>query len=64
MEEASSHEALIVALGDTGAVADELGLMDSRVSNWKQRGVAWRYRPKIAALAKRKRVALPEGFLA
>lgn len=59
-----THADLIVALGDTSTVATTLGLRDNRVSNWKQRGIAWRYRPRVAALARRKRVALPEGFLA
>jgi hypothetical protein len=58
-----SDAKIIEALGDTGVVAKALQLSDSRVSNWKSRGIAWRYRPAIAALAKRKRVALPDGFL-
>lgn len=58
-----THSELIVALGDTGAVAAELGATDSAVSNWKVRGIPWRWRPKMATMAKRKRVALPENFL-
>lgn len=64
MDKEPNHASLIVALGDTAAVAEALGLRDNRISNWKQRGVPWRFRPKLAALAKRKRIALPEGFLA
>lgn len=58
-----THSELIVALGDTSSVADALGLKDTQVSNWKQRGVSWRYRHKLAKLAKRKRVELPADFL-
>lgn len=55
---------IIVALGDTGAVAKELGLSDSRVSNWKTRGIPWRYRGTVSALAKRRRIAIPDNFMA
>ena len=58
-----THTELIVALGDTSQLASALGLKDNQVSNWKQRGIAWPYRAVIADMAKRKKVALPDGFL-
>lgn len=59
-----THADLIDQLGGSRVVADEFGLDQSTVSCWKTREVSWRFRPKVAALAKRKRVTLPEGFLA
>lgn len=59
-----THAALIDALGGPKAVADALQFKTpNRVHNWREREIAWRYRPKIAALAKRQKVDLPEGFL-
>lgn len=54
---------LIEALGDTGAVAKQLGLSQQQVSNWKRRGISWRYRPTIAALARRRKLAVPSDFV-
>lgn len=58
-----SHAQFIEDLGDTGAVATELGIGDSVVSMWKQRGISWRWRPAVATLAERRGVTLPAGFL-
>lgn len=55
---------IIEALGDTGAVAAELQLSSTRVSNWKTRGIAWPYRAAIAQLAQRRKIKLPNDFLA
>lgn len=55
--------AIIDKLGGTKAVATELTQNDSTISMWRQRGVPWRWRQSIAAMAARKDVALPEGFL-
>ncbi len=57
------HSELIEKLGGSRVLADEFELDQSTIPCWKRRGISWRYRPKVAALAKRKRVALPEDFL-
>jgi hypothetical protein len=54
---------IIVALGDTAAVAGALNLKLARVSNWKNRGIPWRFRPRVSDLARRNRVTLPPEFL-
>ncbi len=54
---------VIVAIGDSAEVAQQLGIGQSTVSNWKLRGISWRMRPKIKDLARRRRVKLPEDFL-
>lgn len=54
---------VIVALGDTAAVADLLGVAQNTVTNWKARGIAWRYRPQLKDYAKRKRISIPDDFL-
>jgi hypothetical protein len=58
-----THRQFIIALGDTNRVAALTGQKLSTVSNWKIRGVPWRYRPMLATISRRKRIALPEGFL-
>ncbi len=57
-----AHAQLIEALGGTGRVAGELNLSLSRVSNWKERGIPWKWRYAVAELAKKKCVRLPAGF--
>lgn len=59
---AMTHNELIEALGDTKAVADNLGQLESTVSNWKVRGIPWRWRNRLAKIARRKQIPLPEGF--
>ncbi len=54
---------LIDQLGGYRAVASELGQNETTVSNWRARGVPWRWRPVVAQLAKRKKVVLPADFL-
>lgn len=55
---------IIIALGNTTAVARELGVSEQQVSNWKTRGISWRYRPSISKMAKKRHVPLPVDFLA
>lgn len=57
-----SHAALIDQLGGPAAVGRELGLSQPTVSCWKTRDISWEQRPKVAALAKRKKVKLPADF--
>lgn len=57
------HRDLIKALGGAKAVSEQIQQPRSVVSNWMKRGVPWRWRNEIAALAKVKRVDLPNGFL-
>lgn len=53
----------IEQLGGSGFLANELGLKQSRVTMWRVNGVAWRFRPAVAKIARRKRISLPAGFL-
>lgn len=46
-----SSEAMIVALGGTGAVADALGQSDSTVSSWRTRGIPAGHWAAVVALA-------------
>lgn len=54
---------IIVALGDSAKVADHLKVPQNTVSNWKARGIPWPKRIQVHGLARKLRVALPEGFL-
>jgi len=54
---------LIVALGDTAALAEALSVSPTSVSNWKGRGIPWPMRPVVKDLARRKRIKLPADFL-
>lgn len=57
------HAQYIIALGDTGTLAADLGVVPQAVSNWKKRGIPWRMRPVVQNLARRKRIKLPADFL-
>lgn len=57
------HNELIKALGGSGKVSKAIGLNQSTVSMWRERGIAWRYRPLIADMARKAKVKLPDGFL-
>jgi hypothetical protein len=58
------HKKLIDELGGSTAVSRDLGAETPQVvSNWRRRGVPWRWRVKVAALAKKKRVKVPAGFM-
>lgn len=54
---------IIEALGDSGKVADALGLKQNTVSNWKERGISWHKRAYVRELARKKRIALPSDFM-
>lgn len=55
---------LIEQLGGVEAVATALGQRRNVVWNWCDRdAVPWRWRPAIAAMAKKKRVSVPDTFL-
>lgn len=54
---------VIIALGDTAALAEALDASTTSISNWKGRGIPWQMRPLVKDLAKRKRVKLPADFL-
>lgn len=58
-------QTLIHDLGGPSTVAAELGgdVTPKAVSNWGKRGVPWRYRPAVKALADKLGVAVPSGFL-
>lgn len=58
------HANFIDALGGPPVVAKLLGLKGSNVvGNWRERGVALRYRHRMAKIAKEKGVKLPPDFL-
>jgi hypothetical protein len=55
---------LIDSLGGPTELARLLGIKSRMVVwNWKERGIPWRYRNKVAKIAKSARVRLPEDFL-
>lgn len=54
---------LIIKLGGAKAVADEIGEHPNVVWNWCRRGISKAGRYQIRDLAKRKKVALPPGFI-
>jgi hypothetical protein len=58
----SEHNNLIDSLGGNKLLCRELGQKQSTISNWRRRGVPWRWRPTVARLAKEKRIQLPNDF--
>jgi hypothetical protein len=54
---------LIDDLGGASAIAEQYGLKANAVSNWRSRGVPWRYRPMLAERAKQMAITLPDDFL-
>lgn len=63
------HSGLIDALGGTAKTAKaaettgRARLRSQTVSTWRQRGIAYEWRPTIAELARRAGVSLPPDFL-
>jgi len=60
---AHSHAKLIEELGGFTALARVLDIPANVVWNWQGRGISWAWRPQVAAVAKRARVAVPGDFL-
>lgn len=58
-----THADLVDQLGGSASLADHFTLDQSTVSCWRTRGVSRAYRPAVADLARKRKVALPEGFL-
>ena len=58
------HGKLIDDLGGYIAVATRLRQKPRAVSNWRKRGVPWKWRPAVEAMADRAKVKLPSGFFA
>jgi hypothetical protein len=56
-------EQLITDLGGPTAVARELDQRPNTVGNWKLRGIPWKFRHRIAALAEQKGLTVPAAFL-
>jgi len=54
---------IIDALGGNQAVAGLLKVRAATVSNWRQRGVPWKFRGQLVAIMRRKRLPVPEGFM-
>ena len=57
-----THSIIIKQLGDTALLARYIGEAPSTVSNWKSRGIPWRWRPRIAAIAKERGIPMPDDF--
>lgn len=58
-----SETDLITQLGGAKYIADRLGAEANAVCNWRHRGIPWRHRTAIAALAEEQGVELPDDFL-
>lgn len=54
---------IIARLGGRTAVAAMCGVNVEAVRKWELRGVPWRYRATVAAICRRRRIALPAQFL-
>ena len=54
---------VIEALGGHHTVARALGMSPENALHFIKRGIPWRHRPAVKALARRKRVKLPPDFL-
>lgn len=54
---------LIHELGGVTLIAKTLGVRTNVVSNWLIRGIPWKYRPAVAAIAKKKGIKIPADFL-
>lgn len=57
------HAKLIDQLGGYKEVAKQLGLKPNRVRMWRERGIAWEYRPSVASLAMVGKIEVPVRFL-
>ena len=59
-----THAELIESLGGQAALSVALKIENSAVvGNWNKRGIPWKYRLRIADLARKADVELPQGFL-
>ena len=54
---------IVEALGGAIKVAQALGINTEIVRKFKARGIAWKYRPAVLALARRRKVRVPSDFL-
>ena len=54
---------MIERLGGCVKVARQLGANPSSVSNWKRRGVPWKYRAAMARSAVARGFEIPAGFM-
>ena len=58
-----SEPDFITQLGGPKYVGERVGAEETAVCNWRTRGVAWKHRVAVAALAKELGVGLPDDFL-
>ncbi len=54
---------VIKALGGYKAVAALLGISDENALHFERRKIPWKYRPKLKAVAQRRKIKLPPDFL-
>ncbi len=57
------HAYIIHELGGSTRLARWLGIDPNVPSNWHKRGIPWRWRPRVATLARGRDIELPRGFL-
>jgi hypothetical protein len=57
------HAYFIEQLGGSATVARVAGVSFKVADNWRRRGIAYPYRPRIARHAQEANVPLPDGFL-
>ena len=58
-----SEPDFITQLGGPKYVGNRVGAEETAVCNWRIRGVPWRHRVAVAALAKEQGIKLPDDFL-
>lgn len=57
-----SDRDILDKLGDE-TLNDELGVTEHQAKKWRQRGIPWKDRAKIARLAQSRRIKLPANFI-
>lgn len=56
----NEHDTLIRELGGPSELRRRLGVS---THNWPERGIPWRWRPKVARMAEEHGIAVPDDFL-
>lgn len=57
-----SDREVLDKIGDE-TLSDALGLTEHQCKKWRQRGIPWKDRAKVARLASNKRIRLPANFV-
>lgn len=56
------HRRFLDGFGSDAALATSLSLRRQTVYQWRQRGIAWHWRARLAAMAKERGLTIPDGF--